>query len=363
VQCRLVLLTTQTFWSGLNGSSARIRMLADALSRRVALSVLVPQALPDEELLALRRCLPQARCASLGLPQSGRRSEALRVLAAWLASQPQDACLFEFLDTDWLRAAVPQGVLTLIDTHNVSSDLPTSAAATAISVDEERRRLAAFDRVIAIAEPDRQRFAGWLGAQRVLLVPHAVQTTALPLPQRDAARRVLFVGSQWAPNVVALRAFIDECWPALAPTGLRLSVAGGAGLAARVADMPGVDVLGRLPDLRPAYADADIVINPVVLGSGLKIKSLEALAHGRPLVASPHALGGLPEPDLHRACAVAVTAADFVRAITTLAADPARRQAMAEAALQLVGDHFSAVRCHASLWQALGLPSEERAGK
>jgi glycosyltransferase involved in cell wall biosynthesis len=56
-----------------------------------------------------------------------------------------------------------------------------------------------------------------------------------------------------------------------------------------------VTVLGHVPDLTDEYRAARVVINPAVAGTGLKIKTVEALAHLRPVVGWPHNRDGLPD--------------------------------------------------------------------
>jgi hypothetical protein len=359
----VALLTTVRFWEGGAGSRARVDALVRALAERVALRVVLPLALSRADEEAVRAlAVPLAGVHSLGLPPRGRRADALSAFAAFFAAFPQQACVFEYLATDWMRAAVPPGVLTLIDTHDVASEVEAQLAAHGqlqgrepIDAAQERRRLAAFDRVIAICEPDRQTFARWLGPERVLVVPHPVTAMPMPLPARDRARQLLFVASSWPTNVLALRAFVAGPWHALAAHGLELVVAGEVGAASGLAPVPGVRMLGRVPDLGPVYLEADIVINPVLLGSGIKIKTLEALAHGRPLVASRHAVRGLPEQDAGRSFVVADGDEAFTAAVSALANDPARRAGLAASAVAMVTRHFSPQQALAPLLQLLGV--------
>jgi glycosyltransferase involved in cell wall biosynthesis len=69
----------------------------------------------------------------------------------------------------------------------------------------------------------------------------------------------------------------------------------GITLQAKLSDrLPeGVSTLGWIPDLTLFYRDLRVIVNPVVRGTGLKIKSVEAMAHGRPLVAYPVGLEGM----------------------------------------------------------------------
>jgi len=115
----------------------------------------------------------------------------------------------------------------------------------------------------------------------------------------------------------------------------RLCIAGKLGLTLRDNDQhalpDGVTTLGWIPDLSHFYRDLRLVVNPVVRGTGLKIKSVEALAHGRPLVAYPVGLEGITSSSELPWIEVADSTAMSVACIALLQ-DPARCDAMAEAA-------------------------------
>src|SRR5262249_28746919 len=69
-------------------------------------------------------------------------------------------------------------------------------------------------------------------------------------------------------------------------------------------EVSGVRVVGPLDDLTGLYQGATLVINPAVAGTGLKIKTLEALCHLRPVVSWPSGIEGL-DPRLAALCVVA----------------------------------------------------------
>jgi glycosyltransferase involved in cell wall biosynthesis len=103
-------------------------------------------------------------------------------------------------------------------------------------------------------------------------------------------------GSSNALNLVGLRDFLRFAWPRVrtAVPGAVLRVAGGVGRAVPPGTA-GVEVLGHVPDLALEYESARVVINPAVAGTGLKIKTVEALAHLTPVVGWPHNRDGLSE--------------------------------------------------------------------
>jgi glycosyltransferase involved in cell wall biosynthesis len=91
-----------------------------------------------------------------------------------------------------------------------------------------------------------------------------------------------------------LRDFLRFAWPTVrqcVPTAV-LRVAGGIGRGVPPGS-PGVEVLGHVQDLAAEYVNARVAINPTVAGTGLKIKTVEALAHTTPVVGWPHSRDGL----------------------------------------------------------------------
>ena len=244
-------------------------------------------------------------------------------------------------------------IQALVDTHDVASQrdadflqLGHQPAWQTIDAAQERRRLAVFDRVLAICQPDADVFAAWLGAGRVLLVPHAMAENGQVL--RAVAARILFVGSAYLPNLIGLRWFPEFVWPRAAAAGLTLDVVGAAGLMLAKPYPHAVQVHGVVADLEQAYAAADICINPVRFGSGLKIKTVEALAYGRPLLTTAHGMRGLQAFE-GRAFLVADTADEFAATLLDLASRPPERARLAGEALRLIRADFSDEACYGLL--------------
>lgn len=216
-----------------------------------------------------------------------------------------------------------------------------------ISEAEEIALLSRADAVIAI-QPDE---AGWVARAvpgvEAICAPMAARPVAAPQPGEDD--RLLFVGSNTAPNTVGLDWFLAQVWPRIraARPAARLDIAGSVarGLTGPVPD--GVRVLGVVDALAPLYARAGVVISPLPFGSGLKIKLVEALAAGKAIVATPVTLQGVEQ-----ACAGAVRvagdAAGFADQVVQLAGDLAARTALATRALAVAHATFGPQAAHAA---------------
>ena len=384
-QKRVSVLTDVDFWHCRGGDRSRIGSLLLALSRHVRLTLLWPTTLDDSALQALSLHWPDVQIHALNLPQHGSAGLARQAVRSFFEDRPQDVCIFEFLSLGWLRSAVPAGVLTLIDTHDVASQRDADLAKlnalsnrAPMTPKREAAQLQTFDGVIAINQLDALVFADWVGAQRVMVVPHL--QALRPRRLRPVASRLLFVGGFYGPNLAGLTWLLREVWPRLANRDLTLDVVGDVGPALGFAAGPhrtggqtpskgtaramspghdwvaGVHFHGHVADLEAVYDAADIVVNPVRHGSGLKIKSVEALARGLPLVSTIHGARGLVDGDAATDPAfwVADTAEAFTSAVVALVADLARRERMGQAALRLAQRQFSEEACLAPLLGAIG---------
>jgi len=199
-------------------------------------------------------------------------------------------------------------VLRIVHTHDVLSQKESNVLAYGlsdmqISAADEARLLNRGDVVMAVHEGDAAALRR-LAPRREIVV---VGVDADVRSNREwPSRPVAFLpGSGNQMNLAGLRDFLRFAWPRVraAVPGAELRVAGAVGQAVPPGT-PGVTVLGRVADLGPEYATARVVINPAVAGTGLKIKSIEALASLTPVVGWPHNRDGLSEaltPWVHEA--------------------------------------------------------------
>ncbi|HET7152553.1 MAG TPA: glycosyltransferase family 4 protein [Candidatus Kapabacteria bacterium] len=100
-----------------------------------------------------------------------------------------------------------------------------------------------------------------------------------------------------------------------------------------------VHVRGYVEDIRPNIARAGVYVVPLHVGSGIRIKILEAMAMGIPVVSTSVGCEGIPATD-GKNIMIADSAEEFARAVTTILSDPARAAQMGNAARQFIEERF-----------------------
>lgn len=196
-----------------------------------------------------------------------------------------------------------------------------------VSPKDEARGLNRADVVMAIQSRE-QEYLETIVSTRVITVGHVVSVR--PPQQAAKAQNILFGGSPNSVNVNAAEFFLTDVLPTVREQcpEARLLVAGR--VCEKIADAEGCTKLGELDDLAEAYEAADIIINPRKFGTGLSIKSVEALSYGKPLVATPAGCTGM-EDGAGTAFKLAENAAAFAEAVIELLSDPNRYREFAQA--------------------------------
>lgn len=220
----------------------------------------------------------------------------------------------------------------------------------------EARRLLCFERRVAGASdaslfvsPAEAALFRELAPRQAERVGHAANgvdlaffdpNVVLDNPYDPDELPIVFTGAMdYWPNVDAVQWFAREVLPAVRarhPHARFHIVGGGAGAAVTaLAAEPGVQLAGRVPDVRPWLRHAAVVVAPLRVARGVQNKVLEGLAMARPTVVTPAALEGLSattEQDL----LVGEDGTALAAAVNRVLSDPAAAAALGERGRALV---------------------------
>jgi glycosyltransferase involved in cell wall biosynthesis len=201
-----------------------------------------------------------------------------------------------------------------------------------------------FARCIAVSESDRHLLLSSNPHLQVDVVPNGIDTTEFqPLPYTKAKPALLFVGNMgYRPNIDAMVFFCSEVYPYLEgqTPGLELWITGlHPPQEVQALARDGVHVTGTVDDVRPFYERSTVCIVPLRAGGGTRLKILEAMALGRPVVSTSIGCEGLEVVDGQHLF-IADTAEAFADRTLRLLSDSELRQRIIEQARELAVAHY-----------------------
>jgi glycosyltransferase involved in cell wall biosynthesis len=199
----------------------------------------------------------------------------------------------------------------------------------------ERRVMGEVDRAVAVSGLDADRLRRDFGARQVDVVENGVDPAYFrpENAQREPAR-LLFLGSlDWRPNLDGVRLLLDKVFPAVraAVPSARLCLVGRHPPAwlKQASEAPGVELHADLPDVRPQLSRCGMMVVPLRIGGGSRLKILEALATNTPVVSTRVGAEGLElEPERH--LTVVEDVEDLSEAIIRAVREPAVMASQAE---------------------------------
>jgi glycosyltransferase involved in cell wall biosynthesis len=256
-----------------------------------------------------------------------------------------------------LRAAAGSPAL-IVDWHNIESELmrryrdassnpvrKLAAGRTATLLERAEDQLLAAAPVHTVcSERERVRLSDRAPGAAVSVIPNGVDLAYYAGAGRASAAgdSVVFVGSMdYHANIEAAAWFAGEVWPELRRRGVRRFVIAGRNPAPAVRKLAGggVEVTGTLHDIRTVYAGAAAAVVPLRVGGGTRLKILEAMAAGVPVVATHLAAEGLGiDPGTHYL--PADTAPQMVESLERLRNSEETRSGLVRAALELVRGQY-----------------------
>lgn len=205
---------------------------------------------------------------------------------------------------------------------------------------EELSEIASFDRVITLTETDRNILSEYIPADRISVSP-AVISEAGDMPFRECGSEFAFVGSAaHIPNLDAMVWFCRSIVPLLREKGFpfRLYVVGQwkrSLVRYFTGKCPEIVFTGYVDDLK-AFLNGKISVVPVRIGSGMRIKILDAIHSMSPFITTAKGVEGQDFRDKEE-CLICETAEDFASAMISLATDADLQKRLAAGALDKLG--------------------------
>jgi glycosyltransferase involved in cell wall biosynthesis len=249
----------------------------------------------------------------------------------------------------------------------------------------ERRALDEFDAHIVVSRRDGERLLKQSPRTRLFVIENGVDTShytdaqleeahaswlarrpdnsptnsSLPLTEsanERAKRRIAFVGSMdYHANVDGVVNFAEELWPLLRRQmpDLIFTIVGRdpAPEVLKLAAMQGIEVTGTVADVRPYYHEMLAAVIPLRVGGGSRLKILEAMAAGVPVISTALGAEGLDVED-GRNVIIAETGDEFCRAVAGLAQNDERRRKLIEAGRALVHERYDWSRLGTMLFES-----------
>jgi glycosyltransferase involved in cell wall biosynthesis len=295
----VLVVANEAIHPPVTGGRIRMAALVDALRTRFDLRVHEPAA-TTRTLLPLR--VPRVGAATFEPFVVG---DARSVLYT-----------HSYLEPVAPRVDVP----VVVDFPNLEVDRQASMATTGTL---PRRALAAIEAVkarrwepaaarraavaIAVTDHDADVLRAW-GARRVIVVPNAATATACAPSPADGPV-TFFANATYGPNLAAAERLRRDVWPLVLQQrpDARLRICGR-----------GTD--DEVDDVEPVFCDASLLLAPISTGGGTQLKVIEALAHGRVVVASEYSARSAPAA-ARDACIATVDAADMAATIVRLLDD------------------------------------------
>ena len=211
----------------------------------------------------------------------------------------------------------------------------------------EREQCLRFDHVVAVSPEDAAVFREAYGVERVSSVPTGVDTDFFR-PSGTVSRKpasIVFTGSMdWMPNEDGMVWFVEEILPRIeqAEPEATLTIVGRnptARVKALAEGRPRVTVTGTVADVRPYLEAASVVVVPLRVGGGTRIKIYEAMGMERAVVSTTIGAEGLDVRD-GRHLILADDDAAFAEAVIGLLRSPERAAEIGRSAASHVRTHF-----------------------
>lgn len=284
-----------------------------------------------------------------------RSAEVRRQIKGWIAERRFSVAVCDFLSASLNFPAVLE-TPTVLFQHNVETALwrrqadwePNPLKALAFKMEAlkmaryERAAVRRFHHVIAVSEHDRDEMKFMVDASRITVVPTGVDLAQYRAAARPAVAEplVVFTGSMdWEANIDAVDYFCRDIWPRVLTRvpAARFRIVGRSPhpRVERLAS-PTVEVTGAVPSVIDHLNEAAVVVVPLRIGGGTRLKIYEAMAMARPVVSTSVGAEGL---DVHHGADILLAddPSSFAECVAMLLENRELREKYGRAAAELAG--------------------------
>lgn len=336
---RLLIVAPESPWPPRNGAALRISKLAEGLAEEWNVRLVCYGRVPSESVVQL----PGSRIVSITVPcLESKRERFLSALSLFMSGRPYQYCFFdtqqmrrtirrEAMHADLLivelltmagvalASQIPSTLPLILDMHNAEADRAVSICKRFQSSLQRTKMLihlqylrrfepwavSQFDACVFVSQSDRE--AVLKAAGNPPLPTYVIPNGANPSSSSTSPRKVekhanefvlTFVGSlDYVPNIDGACWFARRILPivrqAVPETKVRLVGRNPTKDVLSLRSLPGLEVFADVPDVADFLESSDTIIVPLRAGGGTKLKTLEALASGKPLVSTSVGIEGL----------------------------------------------------------------------
>lgn len=208
-----------------------------------------------------------------------------------------DACIIQYYRLSRLMPliTIPRKAIYTHDVFSYKNIRVGGHFYETLNAHEEAKALQRCPTIFAIQQNEAVFYSMLSPKSKVYTVYNSYQVHK---QEQKKNKTILFLASRMLFNVTGIQWFLDKVWFGVNKEipDVKLLIAGTV-CEEITDDYKNVSLLGRVDNLDDFYAKGDVVINPVYQGTGLKIKTFEALSYGKATIVHPHSMVGIYKAD------------------------------------------------------------------
>lgn len=367
---RVLLVTDSKFWRPVSGALSRVGSICAGLNEHFDVVVYYLGNLDKIDNQLFQTCYPPSKlfsagayeknCGSIafddsifetpGFLKERRDPDAARALRYFLnACSQYDAILFDSEKTAWLSCAIIYNCLRVLAASPTRAlQTGESGASERISLQNEVEICNSFDLVLLMNRQEYDMAISLFSDTTPLYAPH--HTGVMEVSQPADGVHFGYVASGTDTNLAAITWFIENIWP-LRARNSSLHIFGS--ICERIGTLrDGVKTSGFIENRMAIYRQCNVMLNPSTYECGLQIKSVEALAYGRPLLTFPPGASGIGKIGKNGVL-IANSRKEFGDNFLRISYDSALRKALSEQATLASLNLFSREICFGELVRAI----------